>query len=50
MGVPEEYRLPQSANAALKLAGDGVCAPVVRWLAETVFEPSLGHAKSRKAA
>ena len=50
MGLPEDYRLPQSANAALKLAGDGVCVPVVRWLAETVFEPALGSARARKAA
>ena len=50
MGLPEEYALPASANAALKLAGDGVCVPVVQWLAEAVFEPALGRAKSRKAA
>ncbi len=50
MGLPEDYILPQSANAALKLCGDGVAVPVVRWLAETVFEPALAGAKARKAA
>ena len=41
MGLPEDYILPQSPNAALKLCGDGVCAPVVQWLAENIFEPAL---------
>jgi DNA (cytosine-5)-methyltransferase 1 len=50
MGLPEDYCLPVSANAALKLTGDGVCVPVVRWLAKTVFEPALASAKARKAA
>lgn len=50
MGLPEDYILPQSANAALKLCGDGVAVPVVRWLADTVFEPALTGAKARKAA
>ncbi len=50
MGLPEEYRLPARANAALKLCGDGVCVPVVAWLAENVFAPALAAAKSRRAA
>lgn len=50
MGLPEDYVLPESANAALKLAGDGVCVPVVRWLSEEVFLPALSRAKSRRAA
>lgn len=50
MGLPEDYRLPDSANAALKLAGDGVAVPVVAWLAENLFEPALASARSRKAA
>lgn len=50
MGLPEEYILPQSTNAALKLCGDGVAVPVVRWLAETVFEPALAGVKARRAA
>ncbi len=50
MGLPEDYVLPANATAALKLAGDGVCVPVVRWLAENVFEPSLASARARNAA
>ncbi|MEZ5894347.1 MAG: DNA (cytosine-5-)-methyltransferase [Parvularculaceae bacterium] len=50
MGLPDDYKLPKSPNASLKLAGDGVCVPVVRWLAENVFEPALASAKSRKVA
>jgi DNA (cytosine-5)-methyltransferase 1 len=41
MGLPESYRLPSTATAALQVAGDGVAVPVVRWLAETVLEPLL---------
>lgn len=48
MGLPEDYRLPEGATAALKLIGDGVAPPVVRWLAEAVIEPSL--AGRRRAA
>jgi DNA (cytosine-5)-methyltransferase 1 len=48
MGLPEDYRLPEGATAALKLIGDGVAPPVVRWLADAVIEPSL--AGKRRAA
>ena len=41
MGLPDEYRLPQSATGALKLIGDGVSPPVVAWLARNVLEPAL---------
>ncbi len=41
MGMPEDYKLPARANAALKICGDGVCVPVVRWLSESVLEPAL---------
>lgn len=41
MGLPDEYVLPGRATAALKLAGDGVCIPVVRWIAEEILEPAL---------
>ena len=41
MGLPEDYRLPATATAALHLAGDGVVAPVVRHLAAEVLEPVL---------
>ncbi|MEX6633470.1 DNA cytosine methyltransferase [Hyphococcus lacteus] len=50
MGLPEEYRLPANNTAALKLIGDGVCVPVVQWLAEEIFEPSLASKRARNAA
>ena len=50
MGLPESYVLPRVATAALHVTGDGVAAPVVRWLAETVLEPLLDGAASRAAA
>ncbi len=49
MGLPDDYTAPPSLNAALKLAGDGVAVPVVRHLAEHLFEPLLA-AQSRVAA
>lgn len=45
MGLPDDYALPERATAALKLVGDGVSPPVVRWIADTILEPAL----SRKA-
>lgn len=41
MGLPDSYRLPAPATAALHVAGDGVAVPVVRWLAEQLLEPLL---------
>jgi len=41
MGLPESYRLPDAATAALMVAGDGVAVPVVRWLAQLLLEPLL---------
>lgn len=49
MGLPDDYTAPPSLNAALKLAGDGVAVPVVRHLAEHLFEPLLA-ARFRAAA
>ncbi len=43
MGLPDDYRLPQGSTAALKLLGDGVAVPVVRWLAEHLLEPLVGY-------
>jgi DNA (cytosine-5)-methyltransferase 1 len=50
MGLPENYRLPRSGNAALHLAGDGVVVPVVRHLAEAIFEPLLRTTSASAAA
>ena len=41
MGLPDSYRLPATATAALHVAGDGVAVPVVRWLAAELLEPLL---------
>ena len=41
MGLPDSYRLPATATAALHVAGDGVAVPVVRWLARELLEPLL---------
>lgn len=41
MGLPDEYLLPPNYNEAYHLTGDGVAVPVVRHLAEHIFEPIL---------
>ena len=41
MGLPDDYRLPASQSAALHVIGDGVAAPVVRFLAQHLLEPLL---------
>ena len=43
MGLPDSYKLPERYNDAYKLAGDGVAVPVVRHLADSIFEPVLRH-------
>ena len=40
MGLPEDYRLPASESAGLKLMGDGVAVPVVRALSEGLLLPA----------
>lgn len=41
MGLPDTYQLPENYNEAYHLTGDGVVVPVVRYLAEHIFEPIL---------
>ncbi len=41
MGLPESYRLPARRNDAYRLVGDGVAAPVVRFLNDHLLEPLL---------
>jgi len=41
MGLPDTYELPENYNEAYHLTGDGVVVPVVRHLAEHIFEPVL---------
>ncbi len=39
MGLPDGYVLPERTTAALHVLGDGLAAPVVRWLAKHLLEP-----------
>ncbi len=41
MGLPDTYKLPERYNDAYHLIGDGLVAPVVRYLAEHILEPLL---------
>ncbi|MDO8913697.1 MAG: DNA cytosine methyltransferase [Phenylobacterium sp.] len=41
MGLEDSYKLPRNYNQAYHLMGDGVAAPVVRYLSQHVFEPVL---------
>src|SRR5271165_6425372 len=41
MGLSDDYRLPERYNDAYHVCGDGVCAPVVRHIAQHVLEPVL---------
>ena len=50
MGLPDHYVLPERYNDAYKLAGDGVAVPVVRYLAEAIFEPILKRNRLALAA
>ncbi len=43
MGLSEDYDLPDNYNEAYHLTGDGVVVPVVRYLAEHMFEKILMH-------
>lgn len=43
MGVGDDYRLPPSESAALRLMGDAVAVPVVRALSEQLLRPALGR-------
>jgi DNA (cytosine-5)-methyltransferase 1 len=42
MGVPDHFALPAGQTAALHLLGDGVCVPVVRFLAQNLLAPLAG--------
>ena len=50
MGLPDSYRLPGSYSAACHLTGDGVAVPVVRHLAEWLFEPLLADRRPLRSA
>lgn len=51
MGLPDNYELPTNYNEAYHLTGDGVAVPVVRHLAQHIFEPLLaGRISTSRAA
>lgn len=50
MGLPEDYRLPKGYTQASHLLGDGVAAPVVRFLAQHLLEPLAGHRAAGRLA
>ena len=50
MGLDESYVLPQKYNDAYHLTGDGVAVPVVRFLANFLFEKILGRRGAMKRA
>jgi DNA (cytosine-5)-methyltransferase 1 len=39
MGLPDNYKLPARYNDAYHVAGDGVCVPAVKHIAEHIIEP-----------
>lgn len=41
MGLPDDYILPENYNEAYHLTGDGVAVPVVRHIAQNIFNPLL---------
>lgn len=49
MGAGEDYQLPNSITAGLKLAGDGVAVPVVRALSDGLLRPLLAGRSVRAA-
>lgn len=49
MGLPDSYTLPTNYNEAYHLLGDGVVAPAVGFIGESVLEPVLFPVCSRRA-
>lgn len=47
MGLEDDYQLPARYNDAYHVCGDGVCVPVVRYVAAHVLEPILTAAPRR---
>ncbi len=50
MGCDDAYRLPSRETAGLKVLGDGVAVPVVRWLGEHLLAPLARGGAARAAA
>jgi DNA (cytosine-5)-methyltransferase 1 len=49
MGLPETYCLPARYNEAYHLTGDGVVVPVVKFLSESIFLPTLASSAERNS-
>jgi len=47
MGLKDRYVLPKNFNEALHLTGDGVAVPVVKYIAESLFDPILAAGKGK---
>lgn len=50
MGLEDDYTLPPRYNDAYHLTGDGVAVPVVRHLAQHIFEPLIEEPQARRKA
>ncbi|WOI54986.1 DNA cytosine methyltransferase [Palleronia sp. LCG004] len=50
MGLGDGYRIPERYNAAYKVAGDGVVAPIVTYLDRHLFQPVLARTRAVIAA
>jgi DNA (cytosine-5)-methyltransferase 1 len=50
MGLDDAYRLPAGETKALKVIGDGVSVPVVRWLGQHLLSPLAGSTAAKAAA
>lgn len=50
MGLDDSYDLPDRYNDAYHIAGDGVCVPVVRYLAGQILEPLLSAKSAHSEA
>jgi len=50
MGLDDSYKLPPAETNALKVVGDGVSVPVVRWLGQHLLAPLATGGKARAAA
>lgn len=46
MGLPDEFKLPETYNECFKLIGDGVVPSVVRFLADRILEPLAQHSSA----
>lgn len=50
MGLDDTYKLPGNYNDAYHVVGDGVAVPVVRHLAQCLFEPLLSEPSTHRPA